>query len=112
MSRTTIILTGALLLSLPAAPALAAGSAEAGKTKSAACAACHGADGNSAIPANPKLAGQHADYLAQALREYKSGARKNAIMQGMAKPLAEQDIADIAAYFAAQDGKLGIIPLK
>lgn len=112
MSRPTIILTGALLLSLSAAPVLAAGNAEAGKTKAAACAGCHGADGNSAIPTNPKLAGQHADYLAQALREYKSGARKNAIMQGMAKPLAEQDIADIAAYFAAQEGKLGIIPLK
>jgi cytochrome c553 len=112
MSRTTITLTGALLLALNAAPVLAAGNADAGKTKSAACAACHGGDGNSAIAANPKLAGQHADYLAQALREYKSGARKNAIMQGMAKPLSEQDIADISAFFASQSSKLGVIPLK
>ncbi len=84
--------------------AQAGGDAAAGKAKSAPCAACHGADGNSAIPINPTLAGQHADYLVRALQEYKSGVRQNPIMAGMAAPLSEQDMEDIAAYFAAQDG--------
>jgi len=84
--------------------AQAGGDVAAGKAKSAACAACHGADGNSQIPVNPTLAGQHADYLARALEEYKSGARQNPIMAGMAASLSEQDMQDLAAYFAAQDG--------
>lgn len=82
----------------------AGGDAFAGKAKSASCAACHGADGNSQIPANPKLAGQHAGYLVRALEEYKSGARQNPIMAGMAAALSEQDMEDIAAYFASQSG--------
>ena len=80
----------------------AAGDVEAGKSKSAMCAACHGPDGNSPAPTFPKLAGQHADYLAKQLAEYKSGDRQNATMNGMAAALSEQDMADLAAFYAAQ----------
>jgi len=77
----------------------AAGNAEAGKEKAAMCAACHGPDGNSLIDIYPKLAGQHSDYLIKQLKEFKSGARKNPIMMGMAAGLSEQDMADIASYY-------------
>jgi cytochrome c553 len=78
---------------------------EAGKKKAAeVCAACHGPDGNSPAPAFPKLAGQHADYLAKTLSEYKSGVRKDPIMAGMAAPLSKEDIENLAAYFATQPG--------
>jgi len=73
-----------------------------GKAKSITCAACHNADGNSAITQYPKLAGQSADYLVKQLQEYKSGVRVNAIMAGMVAPLSPQDMEDLAAYFASQ----------
>jgi cytochrome c553 len=88
-----------------AAPALSAGDAAAGKTKSVTCAACHGEAGAKPImPIYPILAGQHADYLAKALNDYKTGARKDPIMAGMAGPLTDQDIADLTAFFASQKG--------
>ena len=71
------------------------------------CVACHAADGNSAIPANPKLAGQHPEYLAKQLREYKSGKRANAIMAGFAATLSEQQMLDIAHWLATQPPKPG-----
>jgi len=80
----------------------AAGNANAGKSKSATCAACHGADGNSVNPIWPKLAGQHASYIEQQLAAFKGGARVNATMSPMAMPLSEQDMADLAAYFSSQ----------
>ena len=66
------------------------------------CAACHGADGNSVVPANPKLAGQNAGYIATQLANFKSGARPSPIMQGMAAPLTPEDIQAVAAYFEMQ----------
>ncbi len=66
------------------------------------CAACHGMDGNSTDPNNPRLAGQWRDYLEKALRDYKSGARNNAIMSGFAKTLTKKDIENLAAYYASQ----------
>ena len=76
---------------------------EAAKKKvSEVCQACHGMDGNSPVADYPKLAGQNADYLAKTLRDYKSGARKNAIMNGFAATLTPQDIDNLAAYFASQ----------
>jgi cytochrome c553 len=88
-----------------AAPALSAGDAAAGKTKSATCAACHGEGGGKPImPIYPILAGQHADYLAKAINDYKTGARKDPVMAGMAATLNDQDIADLSAYFASQKG--------
>jgi cytochrome c553 len=83
----------------------AAGAADmkAGEAKAReVCQACHGLDGNSPTPDYPKLGGQLPDYLAKALRDYKSGARKNAIMAGFTGTLSTQDIANLAAYYAAQ----------
>jgi len=77
------------------------------QTVNTVCAACHGADGNSAITLNPKLAGQHPEYLEKQLTEFKSGKRANAVMSGMAAGLSEQEIKDLAAYFAAKKLNLG-----
>lgn len=97
----------AALLSVSAAlgapGALAAGDASAGKAKANTCAGCHGADGNSANPEWPKLAGQHPGYLVKQLQEFKAGDRENATMAPMAAPLSEQDMQDLAAYYAAQE---------
>lgn len=98
-----------LALSLTAQHAVAEGNAEAGKTKSATCAACHGADGNSVAPTWPKLAGQHADYLAKQLKDFKEGqTRSNAQMAPMVAGLSDQDMDDLAAYFAAQTQTPGV----
>ncbi len=73
-----------------------------GQALSASCAACHGADGNSAIPLNPSLAQQHPAYIAKQLANFKSGARANAIMAGMAAALSPEDMAHIGAWFGSQ----------
>jgi cytochrome c553 len=70
------------------------------------CQACHGMDGNSAVPDNPKLGGQYPDYLAKALRDYQSGLRKNPVMAGFVDKLSRQDIENLAAYYAAQPAVL------
>ena len=78
---------------------------EAGKKKAAeVCAACHGPDGNSSTADFPRLAGQHADYLAKAIREYQTGGRKDPIMATFAKQLSPEDIKNVSAYFAKQRG--------
>ena len=77
---------------------LAAGQAKAKEI----CQACHGLDGNSQTPDYPKLGGQYPDYLQKALRDYKSGARKNPIMAGFAGALTDKDIENLAAYYASQ----------
>ena len=81
-----------------------AGNPAAGKEKAKACAACHGADGNSAIADNPKLAGQHYDYLVKSLQAYKAGTRKSPIMAPMSANLSQRDMDDLAAYFSSQPG--------
>ena len=98
-----IILTACSLL-LVAAASANAGDLEAGHKKSQTCVACHGPDGNSPAPDFPKIAGQHYDYLVKALKDYKSGARKNPIMAPMAANLSQRDIEDLAAYFSTQKG--------
>ena len=100
------LLAAALLGS--AAGAAAAADIQAGAAKAQVCQACHGVDGNSQVPDFPKLGGQRPDYLAKALRDYKSGARKNAIMAPMAQPLSAQDIENLAAYYAAQPAVLHV----
>ncbi|WP_027854279.1 c-type cytochrome [Marinobacterium litorale] len=85
----------------------AAGDAAAGQQKTAVCAACHGADGNSAAPNFPKLAGQNASYLLKQLNDIKSGARSIPEMTGMLDNLSDQDLADIAAYFASNNVAVG-----
>ncbi|HVC37412.1 MAG TPA: c-type cytochrome [Gammaproteobacteria bacterium] len=81
--------------------------AAASHTKAAVCAACHGADGNSISPQFPKLAGQNAGYIVQELKRFKTGERKNPIMAGMAAGLSEQDMQNLAAWFASQTVKTG-----
>ena len=76
----------------------------AGQKKSQTCAACHGPDGNSTAPDFPKIAGQHYDYLLKALKDYRSGARKNPIMAPLAANLTQRDIEDLAAYYSSQRG--------
>jgi len=83
-----------------------AGDAAAGKAKSAACGGCHGFDGNSPIPAYPKLAGQNEAYIVNQIKAFKANTdRQNAIMMGMAAGLSDEDAADIGAYFQAQSVK-------
>ena len=96
-----------MLAAVLATPAMAAGDAAAGEKKAAVCAACHGQDGNSPGGDFPSLAGQGEKYLAKQLADYKSGARKNAIMQGQAGGLSEQDMADLAAFYAGKTIKGG-----
>ena len=96
--------------------ALAEGSVEAGKQKSAACATCHGADGNSVNPAWPRLAGQNQRYLIEQLEGFKEGDRKDPLMTPMAMILSGQDMADLAAYYEAQESghgeaDLALVPL-
>ncbi|HSN70856.1 MAG TPA: c-type cytochrome [Steroidobacteraceae bacterium] len=85
--------------------ALAQGSAEAGQAKAATCVACHGVDGHSVNPEWPNLAGQHESYVERQLELFRSGARQNVLMTPMAMGLSDQDIADLAAYYAAQQVK-------
>ena len=95
---------GAILIGLSSLMsfALYAADSEAGKTKSALCAGCHGVDGNSPNAIWPSLAGQHASYLVKQLENFKSGERADPVMQGMAATLSEKDVRDVAAYFETQ----------
>lgn len=103
MNKATLLLSMSVLF-LANTPVVAADAA-AGQAKSAVCAACHGADGNSPVPMYPHLAGQHATYLENALKAYRDGQRKGglaAMMVPMASSLTDADIANIAAYFSQQ----------
>ena len=91
-----------------AKPDLAAGEAKATQV----CAACHTADGSRGLAANPILQGQHPQYLAKQLEDFKSGKRKNAVMQGMAAPLSEADIRNVAAFYASKKAKDGFASNK
>lgn len=92
----------------PAVPVAAKPDLNAGAaTFGGVCVACHAADGNSSIAANPKLAQQHPEYLIKQLTEYKSGVRNNAIMKGFASALSDQDMKNVAYWLASQKGKPG-----
>jgi len=101
MIKHAILVT--LLIASPLTLA-AKGNVESGKEKAKLCEACHGVDGHSVDPNYPNLAGQYADYLQKALHDYRAGRRVNPIMAGMAGPLTDQDIADLSAWYASQDG--------
>ena len=98
---------GAIILVLSGLMSFTASAADvkAGKTKSAVCAACHGADGNSSNAAWPSLAGQHASYIYKQLKDFKEGRRVDITMTGMVAPLSDEDMKDIAAYFEGQQAK-------
>jgi cytochrome c553 len=89
----------------PAAPAPGASPERGKQIATQVCAACHGADGNSPTPANPNLAGQHADYITLQLAHFKAGIRANPIMQGMAAPLSDDDMRSLGLYFSQQKPK-------
>lgn len=92
-----------LLLGLMSLDARAqSGSADAGRTKSVTCSACHGADGNSVTPMWPSLAGQHERYIVRQLEAYRDGQREDPGMRGFASTLSEGDMRDLAAYFSEQ----------
>lgn len=110
----------AAFLAAPVLPAIAAGETPAAPQANAkldlaqgaagfaaVCAACHGADGNSTIVANPALAQQHPEYLVKQLQEFKSGVRKDPVMQGFAATLSDQDMKNISGWLAAQKAKGG-----
>ena len=89
---------GAVLLMGGAA---VAGDIAAGKTKAASCAGCHGADGISANPLWPNLAGQKAPYLVKQLKAFRDGVRQDPMMSAMARPLSDADIENLAAYYSS-----------
>jgi cytochrome c553 len=111
--KLVVSLVAALAATSAFAITPAAGPASKGDPKAAesvvnqVCAACHAVDGNSATAANPKLAGLNAEYLNKQLGEFKSGARKNAIMSGIVAKLSPQDMLNLAAYYSAQQPKPG-----
>lgn len=91
-----------LFTTLVSADGLVDGSSEAGAAKAIVCGACHGPGGNSVNPAWPSIAGQHAAYIVQQLKAFKSGARSNILMSSQAMLLTEDDILNLAAYYASQ----------
>ncbi len=100
MKRFLVVLAGAL-------PLVAAAEAPLVKPdKVVVCAACHGENGVAVMPMYPNLAGQYANYIEQALHAYKSGVRKNAIMNGQAAGLSDEDIKQLAAWFSHQPAKV------
>jgi cytochrome c553 len=105
--KNWLLVTMGLVITLLLNPAQAAGDPDAGKTKSATCAACHGVDGNSLNPEWPKLAGQNEKYLVKQLSYFTDGERENATMKPMATALSEQDQQDVAAFYASQTVKIG-----
>lgn len=110
MNKTLVSIAAALALA--GSLAHASGDAAAGKGKAAPCFACHGETGISAAPIYPNIGGQYENYLLHSLQGYKSGERQNAIMQGMVAALSEQDMKDLAAYFASLEGALKLGTVK
>ncbi len=100
--RTKFRVAALAAAALFAAQALAQeGDADAGREKAALCAACHGPNGISSNPLWPNLAGQHEAYLAKQIRDFRDGAREDISMQPFVAQLSEQDIADLAAFYAS-----------
>ena len=119
MKPVALFLSGLLALTMAASagaeeaqaaakPDLAKGQA----TSAAVCGACHTADGSRGSPANPILQGQHPEYLAKQLAEFKEGKRDNAIMKGMASTLSEADMKNVAAFYASKQAKPGFAKNK
>ncbi|WP_444996581.1 c-type cytochrome [Aliikangiella sp. IMCC44359] len=105
MNRTIGLLLAALFVSN-----VSAGDAAKGKSKTAVCAGCHAADGNSPLAINPKIAGQGEKYLIKQLHDFKSGARPNATMAPMANMLSDEDIENVAAFYASQKIQYSAVP--
>jgi cytochrome c553 len=110
-AAAALLSTAALLgagTALAASPAAApAADLAKGQATAAVCSACHTIDGSRGSPANPILAGQHPEYLVKQLQEYKAGKRKNAIMAGFAATLSDDDMRNVAAFYASKQAKPG-----
>lgn len=105
-SSFSLVVTTGLVLAGISSVSIAGNIAE-GQKKAEVCAACHGKDGNTPIdPSYPKLAGQYANYLERSLKNYKTGARKNAIMAAQAAQLSNKDIENLSAYYASLPGSM------
>lgn len=102
-TKNVVILVSTLILAAVASMGHAQGNAAAGESKAVVCGACHGATGNSTLAENPKLAGQNARYLFKQMQDIKSGARTVAVMTGILNNSSDQDMQDIAAFYAAQE---------
>ena len=102
MKKVVIVIVSVFIGSASVQLAFAQGDAAVGQSKAALCATCHGAEGNSEFPMNPKLAGQNATYLTKQLMDYKSGVRSNPTMSAMVLNLSEQDMQDISAWYSSQ----------
>jgi cytochrome c553 len=110
-ARIAVTAAAALLAAASAtAPGLAADTAKGRKIAAAKCQVCHGLDGLAKLPQAPNLAGQTEPYLAEQMEAFRSGERKNEMMTVVAKPLSDGDIADLAAYYAAIEVKIGKVP--
>ena len=103
MTRTLLVIAAVTGVALAQA-ATAAGDAAAGREKAAVCQQCHGIDGNGPTPQFPRIGGQHAGYIVQALEDYKTGARREPVMAAFATGLSKQDQEDLAAWYSSQDG--------
>ena len=116
--KTVAFLLSSLLLAAtahanePAAASAKPDLAKGGAISTQVCAACHTADGSRGSPANPILQGQHAEYLVKQLTEFKAGKRKNAVMAGMAATLSEEDMRNVAAFYASKTAKPGFAKSK
>ena len=105
MLKKAILFTGFAFIALTSFTSRAAGNVEAGKAKSATCAACHGAQGISTLSVNPNLAGQVPGYISAQLKAFKSGERVNAVMAGMVAALSEEDMNDLDAFYSSLEAK-------
>ena len=118
--KSPVALTLMALLSVAASTTLASDAkapafkpdAAKGAQLTATCQACHTADGSRGLPANPILQGQHPEYLVKQLAEFKSGKRKNAVMSGMVATLSEDDMKQVAAFYATKTPKPGFAKVK
>ena len=106
--RTSVAIMCAVMIG--AAPAVAGGDVKAGRQKALQCQTCHGLDGQAKLPEAPNLAGQSDIYLVKTLNDYRSGARRHDMMSLVARNLKDEDIADLAAYYAAIPVTVGAPP--
>ena len=107
IAAASAVVAGSAVAAAPAAKAAKPDLAKGEASYATVCVACHAADGNSSIPANPKLAQQHPEYLVKQLQEFKSGKRANAVMSGMVASLSDDDMRNISFWLASKQAKPG-----
>jgi cytochrome c553 len=109
-AAATFLVAACLTLLVARAPVAGAQDVAAGRRKAAACQACHGLDGIAKLPDAPHLAAQPAAYLERELRAYRAGTRKSEVMAVVAKPLSDDDLRDLAAYYSAIQIEVKSVP--